>query len=90
MELVEHLARIAILAQPLGGVRPLPEAALGPLLESRAKAGLGAAASAPPRVVACAPAPHANVEVVPPGGDRSDVSRIIGEEIARALSKHRG
>jgi L-fuculose-phosphate aldolase len=84
MELVEHLARIAILSLPAGGVRPLPDAALGPLLESRAKAGF--------KVVACAPAPHASVETVPPGGDRSDrseLSKIIGEEIARALHKHR-
>ncbi|HTM21162.1 MAG TPA: class II aldolase/adducin family protein, partial [Kofleriaceae bacterium] len=85
MELVEHLARIAVAAQAVGGVRPLPDAAIGPLLEARAKAGLGVA---PKAVVACAPAPHANVEVVAPGGG-SEMSRIIGEEIARALTRHR-
>ena len=44
LELVEHLARIAILAQATGGVRPFPEDALPPLLAARAKAGLGKAA----------------------------------------------
>ncbi len=44
LELVEHLAKIALAAQPLGGVQPLPAGALGPLLAARAKAGLGRAA----------------------------------------------
>ncbi len=42
MELVEHLARIALVARQLGGVRPLPPTVLPKLLEARAKAGLGA------------------------------------------------
>src|SRR5205823_11527786 len=83
LELVEHLARIAIAAAPLGGVQPLPDAAIAPLLAARAKANIGRAAeravetaaqlgasSAPAAVVACAPAPHANVAVIPPGGNR--------------------
>jgi L-fuculose-phosphate aldolase len=41
MELVEHLSRICVAAAPYGGVRPLPAEALGPLLEARARAGLG-------------------------------------------------
>lgn len=41
LELVEHLARVAHDAAPWGGVRPLPAAALEPLLAARAKAGLG-------------------------------------------------
>lgn len=41
LELVEHLARIARDATPYGGVRPLPSAALAPLLKARIKAGLG-------------------------------------------------
>lgn len=41
MELVEHLARIALVAHQLGGVRPLPTSSLAPLAEARAKAGLG-------------------------------------------------
>ena len=84
MELVEHLARIAIAAAPLGGVRALPVAALAPLLAARSKAGLGQAADravlsydairggtklAPgAAVVACAPAPHAAVATIGIGG----------------------
>jgi L-fuculose-phosphate aldolase len=44
MELVEHLAKIAVLAAQLGGVDPLPESAYQPLLAARAKAGIGRAA----------------------------------------------
>lgn len=44
VELVEHLARIALVAYQLGGVRPLPAALLPALIESRRKAGLGMAA----------------------------------------------
>lgn len=103
MELVEHLARIAIAAIPLGGVEPLPEAAIGPLLAARAKAGIGRAADravelagklsgvssstvlapgAP--VVACAPAPHAAVPTISPGGSK-DLASVVREEIVRAL-----
>jgi L-fuculose-phosphate aldolase len=80
LELVEHLARIAIAAAPLGGVEPLPEAAIAPLLAARAKANIGRAADravataaqlatgAPRPVVACAPAPHSPVPTIAPGG----------------------
>jgi L-fuculose-phosphate aldolase len=44
LELVEHLARVATLALATGGVRYLPDAAVAPLLQARARAGLGAAA----------------------------------------------
>jgi L-fuculose-phosphate aldolase len=44
VELVEHLARIAIAAAPLGGVEALPESAIDALLAARAKAGIGRAA----------------------------------------------
>jgi L-fuculose-phosphate aldolase len=44
LELVEHLAKIAVAAAPLGGVQPLPESAFAPLLAARAKAGIGYAA----------------------------------------------
>jgi hypothetical protein len=82
VELVEHLARIALEAERVGGVRPLPESVLPALLEARRKAGLGAAASnaatsvaaaatsvtnGPRPVVACAPSPDANVPIVAPG-----------------------
>jgi len=41
MELVEHLARVALLAVPNGGVPTLPRGLVEPLLEKRAAAGLG-------------------------------------------------
>jgi len=96
LELVEHLARIATLAQATGGVAYLPDAALPPLLEARARAGLGAAAdraadrargaAAPQPVVACAPAPHSPVPTIAPGGRQpAEVAALIREEIARAL-----
>ena len=98
LELVEHLARIAIAAQAVGGVEPLPDAAIAPLLAARAKAGIGRAAdravttaaqllgeSRP--VVACAPAPHSPVPTVPPGGQPPALATVIREEIARALGK---
>jgi L-fuculose-phosphate aldolase len=44
MELVEHLAKIAVTAAPLGGVQALPAASITALLTARSKAGLGRAA----------------------------------------------
>lgn len=116
LELVEHLARVAIAAAPLGGVEPLPETAIGPLLALRAKANIGRAADravtsaaelmgsslqrsdAPRAVVACAPAPHASVPTIPPGGaparapQRSPVelAAVIREEVVRALRGNAG
>ena len=96
LELVEHLARIAITAAPLGGVAPLPDAAIPPLLAARAKANIGRAADRAEQtaaellrtsptsaaVVACAPAPHApHVATIPPGG--LSLVDIIREEIAK-------
>jgi len=102
LELVEHLARIALLAAPLGGVRPLPDAMIAPLLQARAGANIGRVADralelatrlgAPRAVVACAPAPHADVAIVAPGGSggaRPDLAQIVREEIARALRSNR-
>jgi L-fuculose-phosphate aldolase len=100
LELVEHLAKIAIAAQALGGVEPLPDDAIAPLLAARAKANLGRAGDravataaqllgrpdAPRPVVACAPAPHAPVPTIAPGGDR-ELASIVREEIVRALQK---
>jgi L-fuculose-phosphate aldolase len=100
LELVEHLARIALAAIPLGGVRPLPEAMIPALLQARAKANIGrvadraveiaaklAGSSGSKPVVACAPAPHANVTTIPPGGARPDLATIVREEIVRALKR---
>jgi L-fuculose-phosphate aldolase len=65
LELVEHLARIALVARQLGGVRPLPADVMPALLQARARAGLGKpqpiadspGSTGPRTVVACAPAP---------------------------------
>jgi L-fuculose-phosphate aldolase len=65
LELVEHLARIALVARQLGGVQPLPSEAMPALLQARAQAGLGNPQpigdsqqfTAKRTVVACAPAP---------------------------------
>ncbi len=90
MELVEHLARIATLAQATGGIQPLPEALIHKLLASRAKANLGAAADramyfVPKQVVACAPAPHANVQTIRHSSNNvnSQLASIIKEELAK-------
>ncbi|HTE55097.1 MAG TPA: class II aldolase/adducin family protein [Kofleriaceae bacterium] len=95
LELVEHLARIATLAQATGGIRALPDQAIGPLLEARARAKLGAAADravelwrggAPRPVVACAPAPHSPTPTIAPGRPaRADVAAVVREELLRAL-----
>ncbi len=98
LELVEHLAKIALAAAAVGGVEPLPASAIPPLLAARAKAGIGMAADravetagklgagatafAGP-VVACAPAPHSAVATVPAGGAR--LADVVREEIVRAL-----
>jgi len=61
LELVEHLAKIALAAVALGGVEPLPVAALAPLLAARAKAGIGRAADrAVELATKLAPAPAAS------------------------------
>ena len=86
LELVEHLAQIALQAERAGGVQPLPESALAALLEARGKAGLGTPAPKPPKaVVACAPSPDASVPIV--GAGTADLAGIIREELARALRK---
>lgn len=103
LELVEHLAKIALAAAPLGGVEPLPADAIAPLLAARAKAGIGAAAdravataakltappAAPKAVVACAPAPHATVATMTPDGRAhdGDLATIVREEIVAALRR---
>src|SRR5262249_28865684 len=81
LELVEHMAQIALHAERAGGVRPLPENALAPLLEARAKAGLARPAAAQKPVVACAPSPTADVPIL------GDLATIIREELARELKR---
>lgn len=103
LELVEHLARIAIAAQPLGGIEPLPDELIRSLMPARAKAGLGRAADravelverhlggAPRAVVACAPAPHSATPVREPvRSGAAEVAAVIREEIVRALREGGG
>ena len=89
MELVEHLAKIAIKAQALGGVRLLPSNLVQKLLAKRASAGLGAAADRAINrqrpVIACAPAPHANVPTE--SAKTADLATIIRDEIQRVLGR---
>ncbi len=93
LELVEHLATIAIAAAPIGGIEPLPEAAFAPLLAARAKANLGRAGDravataaqlleTPRAVVACAPAPHASVPTISAGG--KPISPAAGPSLGTA------
>lgn len=70
MELVEHLARIAAIARPLGGPMPLPAEMVTTLLEARKKASLGPGAAAPPS--AAGPAP-----------DSTDVAAVVQEALRR-------
>jgi ribulose-5-phosphate 4-epimerase/fuculose-1-phosphate aldolase len=44
LELVEHWAKMVLLAAPLGGVKPVPGDDVQKLLEARTKAGLRKAA----------------------------------------------
>ncbi len=85
LELVEHLASIAIAAAALGGIEPLPASAIQPLLAARAKANIGRAADRAVEtaaqlgmqmpVVACAPAPHSTTPIIETPGARSDAQR---------------
>lgn len=83
MELVEHLARIALAAVPLGGVRPLERgvveriAARGRPSSARPGASVAAAAGergASPLVAAPGPAP---------GADRAEVARLVADALRR-------
>ncbi|HEY3355651.1 MAG TPA: class II aldolase/adducin family protein [Polyangia bacterium] len=76
LELVEHLARIALAAHQLGATPGLPAELLPALLESRRKAGLGPEARKP---AAPAAGPRAA------GGD--EVARLVREELVKALGK---
>jgi L-fuculose-phosphate aldolase len=99
LELVEHLAKIALVAHQLGGARPLPDGVLPALLEARRKSGLGLAATGASdepgkkAVVACAPPPPGSVVVLVDEQPRAtvpradDLSAIIRQEIAAALRK---
>ncbi len=77
LELIEHLAKIAIAAQPLGGVNRLRPSAVKALLKKRAKSGLGQAAD---RAMEQAPTNQS-------AQGETEMHQVIGEEILRALRK---
>ena len=85
LELVEHMARIAIAAQPLGGVQPLPDAIVGPLLRKRARAGLGHAADRATEIPIAATS-RGLAGDSRGAGDVNELARVIREELLDALN----
>ena len=83
LELVEHLARIALLALPIGGVKPRPATMLPALLEARRKAGLGPEA----RGVKAAPVAAARPAAAPPSVHSDQLADIIRQELSAALRR---
>ncbi len=93
LELVEHLARIALAALPLGGVALLPDAMVADLVSRRVKSGLAAPDEVPPtkaadtvaRTVEAAPAGDAASRAAQralaglPGADPALVARLAAE-----------
>lgn len=94
-ELVEHLCRIALLALPLGGVKPLPATLLPPLLEARRKAGLGPEARglkapvAAPAAASVAPPSSASASssASAPSLAADQLADIIRQELSAALRR---
>lgn len=90
LELVEHLARIALTAEPLGGVRRLPAEMVEALLGSRAKAGLRAPEEGRPAAIP-APAPPPAGDPVARAADRvlaglPNVDRQLAERLAAEIA----
>ncbi len=83
VDLVEHLCRIFLVAQQLGGARPLPQAMMATLLEARRRAGLGPQA----RGLAPAPKEAAKPAAAATPTSRDDLANLIREEIAAAMRK---
>jgi hypothetical protein len=93
LELVEHLARIWLLAAPLGGPVALPPEALPALLERRSKAGLGKAAERKPEPVpgeAGSPRPAPKLDPAPswqPAGPAPAADAWSGGAVEGACGK---
>lgn len=77
LELVEHLARIYLVARQLGGPQPLPASFLEPLLAARARAGLGPEARGGKTT--------SLPEAARPGSD--ELSRLVRREIEKVLGR---
>ena len=82
LELCEHLARITLLAHPLGGPKALPESMLPALLEARRRAGLGPEGRSA-QTAAAGAKPSATVN--PAAADH--VAALIRQELAAALKR---
>jgi L-fuculose-phosphate aldolase len=72
MELVEHLARIALVARQVGGARPIPAADVEKLVAARVKAGL-----------APAPTERGAWSGSADTGSRPDVSSVVRDALRR-------
>ncbi len=82
MELVEHLAKIALVASQLGGVRPLPAedvAALSAKGRPKSDPSFGAAPAVSPQP-AGSPASGQSIQ---PNAARPDLQRVIGDALRR-------
>lgn len=89
LELVEHLARIALVAQQLGGVQGLPAAMMPPLLEARRKAGLmpPGAGEAVKGEAAGAGKEEAPKAAAPAARTTPDLATIIRQELTAAMKR---
>jgi L-fuculose-phosphate aldolase len=82
MELVEHLCRIALVALQAGGPRPIPAHLLRPLLDARARAGLGPEARGGTTTL------PASATEQP--GRSPELEQVVREEIKRVLGSISG
>jgi L-fuculose-phosphate aldolase len=80
LELVEHLARIALVAHQLGGITTLSAHYLPTLLAARTRAGLG------PEARGRTPFFPSTVQSAAPSGD---LEKIVREEVQRVLGEGR-
>jgi L-fuculose-phosphate aldolase len=86
LELVEHLARVAHAALPLGGARPLPEGMVRELVAKRAEAGLAAPEEGAAGPVDSTDRAAARVRAAIPNADPARVAALVAQ-IARQLSR---
>ena len=89
MELVEHLASIATAAKAWGGTKPLPDVVVRSLLDARRRAGLGPESRGlelTPSLAFHSQNVSSPVRSLSSSSSPTDLTRIITEEIAAALS----
>lgn len=83
LELVEHLARIASAAAPLGGVRALPEEEVAALAKKGRPASWPARADAAERPAPAAVSRPAPAPLASPGGARPDLEDLVRDALDR-------